>query len=369
LSRGRRLFLRRAALAVWVVAILLSAAYVPQLRLRLGESGSGGWRVYLALSLGLLAVAALGLALARNRGRAGPTLFRLALLAAGGAVGLSLLANPDSRARFIEAAHLAEYGVLGVLAFLAIAAGTSALKLSRSFTLISAVGLIDESLQWALPARTAEVRDVALNALSGAIGLGYAVIVFGGSRELGAATERETRGFLMAAAVLVLALGLFLQTVHRGHSVRWSQVEFVSMFRASELERIGDDRRARWASLNQAERSDLLHPERRIWGIEDFYATEALRHIQARNDAAERADGRAAAAENRLLERWYAPFLAATGTRVTFESDVSAGTYRSPALGHLWPWLTSLRLWGATLPVAGALAALAFRASGRGGRG
>ena len=369
MSRGRRLFFRRAALAVWVVAILVSAAYVPQLRLRLGESASRGWRVYLALSLGLLSVAGLGLALARNRGRAGPTLFRLALLAAGGSLGLSLLANPDPRARFIEAAHLAEYGVLGVLAFLAIAASTLVLRLGRSFNLISAVGLIDESLQWALPARTAEIRDVALNALSGAIGLGYAVIVFGGSREMGPATEREIRSFLMAAAVLVLALGLFLQAVHRGHWIRWSQVEFVSMFRESELERMGDDRRARWANLSQAERSDLLHPERCIWGVEDFYATEALRHIQARNDAAERGDARAAAAENRLLELWYAPFLSATGTRVPFEPDLSAGTYRSPALRHLWPWLTPLRLWGATLPVAGALAGLAFRAAGGGGRG
>jgi VanZ family protein len=361
--------LARFALVFWTAAILVSAAYLPRVRIWLGEEPGGGWRLVLAVLLVGLTLAALALALMENRNRVGPTLLRLTLPAVLGAVGLTLLANPDPRSRFIEAAHLGEYGILAVLAFLATAGQRSLLaQCGFSLAVIAAVGLVDESLQWLLPARAAEIRDVALNAHAGAIGLGYAVIVFGASREVGALSlaERERRDLLLAAASGVLALGFFLHAVHRGHLIRWGEIEFVSMFPSSELERIADERRARWAGLDAPGRERLLHPERRSWGIEDFYATEALRHIQARNEASERGETPSAAAENRLLERWYAPFLDATGARVYFEPEPDGGRYRSPALGHLWPWLTPFRLWVPVAATAGALTAAAFRAGARG---
>ena len=68
--------------------------------------------------------------------------------------------------------HLLEYGLVGVLLFRALA-----LDLSRnraylaSFCLTVVVGAADETIQWMLPQRYFELKDIQLNAVSGALGL------------------------------------------------------------------------------------------------------------------------------------------------------------------------------------------------------
>jgi VanZ family protein len=328
----------RLALGLWIAGVLVSSAYLPRLRELLSRPGGGGFQLYVAAGLAALAAAALATAWVKTRGRRRDRLSRLAALASGGALGLALLRNPDSRSRFIEISHLGEYGVLAALAY-----GVMQ-RTETSVALSIGVGLLDESLQWILPARTAEIRDVALNGLSGAIGAGYAAIVFPSSATP-ASVPARLRSAALCAATLLPAAGMFLHAVHRGHRLEWDDIEFVSSFTGPELDRLGEDRRARWSAWTGAERAALARPDATLWGVEDFFVTEALRHVQARNDAAERGDGPAAAAENRLLERWYAPFLDLVGGR---RNDIPAGhraAYRSPALAHLWPWLTPLRLW------------------------
>ena len=182
---------RTLPLYFWIVGIILSAVYLPRLREIL--RAYGGFESYLEVGLFLLAGAALVYAVKRNPSRWIGTLARLALLGAAGGLGWTLLANPDARSRFIEAAHLAEYGILGVLAFRAF--GTA-----PSVACAMAVGLFDETVQWALASRTGEIRDVALNGLAGALGTAYSGVVLGFYRQ---GTRRSLRALLVVAGVLL----------------------------------------------------------------------------------------------------------------------------------------------------------------------
>lgn len=77
-----------------------------------------------------------------------------------------------------ERLHLLEYGLVGVLLFRALA-----LDLSRpraylaSFCLTVVVGAVDETIQWVLPQRFFELKDIQLNAVSA--GLGLLLVRFG----------------------------------------------------------------------------------------------------------------------------------------------------------------------------------------------
>ena len=79
----------------------------------------------------------------------------------------------------IEGLHFIQYGVLGLLAYRALSHRTHDLGVYLSATLIATiVGIIDEAVQWILPNRVWDIRDILFN-LSGslmvqfAIGLGF----------------------------------------------------------------------------------------------------------------------------------------------------------------------------------------------------
>ena len=172
-------------------------------------------------------------------------------------------------------------------------------------------------------------------------------------------TSGEMRQIVMVGALLVPALAAFLYVVHLGYWIRWDDIEFVSQYRLSEIERVGEDRRARWASRPEVEENDWQRPVAKLWTLEDFYVTEARRHIQARNDAADGGDVDIATGENLIVERWYSPYLEFAGAARTDLPVELGGPYRSPVLAHLWPELASPRVWGAFITAELALAGLA----------
>jgi VanZ family protein len=322
--------------AVWAGLIWFSSPLLPALRNYLNENAAGGFNRYVALGLLAAAAAVFFSTWFFARGGRASALLRLSFLAAGFALLYALLAAPDPRSHLVEAAHFAEYGTLAVLAFFSLRALSPAARWAQTLLLVVAVGLVDEVIQWALATRFAEIRDVALNAAAGGFGLVKA-------------TRAELRQIAGVAALLLPALGAFVYVVHFGHWIRWDEVEFVSRYRAEELERVGEDRRSRWASLSATERNGLLRPAEDLWAIEDFYVTEARRHIQSRNRAAEQGDNHAATGENRIVERWYTPYLDIADARRDDLPLGLTGTYRSGVPAHLWPWLESPRVWGALI--------------------
>ncbi|MGH9461558.1 MAG: VanZ family protein [Vicinamibacteria bacterium] len=284
----------------------------------------------------------------------------LALVVMGFAVVYRLLASPDPRSHVIELAHFVEYGILATLAFASLGTLSPTARWMQSLLLVVAVGVVDEAIQWALASRVAEIRDIALNAAAGGLGLccvGW-VLRAGDRGQSARPTRAEERRLVTAGAFLFPALAAFLYVVHLGYWIRWDDVEFVSQFRPSEIDRVDEARRARWAAWSGSERNALQQPAR-LLALEDFYVTEARRHIQARNEAADGGDLHMATGENLIVERWYRPYLeVAGGARTDLPAELVGGPYRSPVPTHLWPGLASASVWGPLIVVELALIAL-----------
>ena len=336
-------------MGAWAVFIWFSAPLLPGLRSYLNENAPGGFDRYVAAGLLTFAVGVMGLVWVRRRGDRWQALGELALVLACFAALYALLASPDPRSNLVELAHFAEYGTLAVLAFASLGQLSAPARWTQTLLLVVAVGVVDEAIQWALASRVAEIRDVALNAAAGGLALCYVgwVLRMNDDERSARLTSGEMRQIVTVGALLLPALAVFLYVVHLGYWIRWDDIEFVSQYRAGEIERVGEDRRARWASWPEVDENDSQRSVAKLWALEDFYVTEARRHIQARNEAADGGDVEIATGENLIVERWYSPYLEVAGAARTDLPVELAGPYRSPVLAHLWPELASPRVWGA----------------------
>jgi arylsulfatase A-like enzyme len=188
-----------ADLSAWVLlAAIVAAAIWPQVR-KIGPDRCGRWGVALAFialvystvpffpviwrrltentqganrHIGIVLVVFVGIAvIARvwRRVRYSQWVPYVALAAIFAAYGYLLAVFGRFPA---ERLHLLEYGLVAVLLFRALA-----LDLSRhrayfaGFCLTVFIGIIDETIQWVLPQRFFELKDIQLNAVSGALGL------------------------------------------------------------------------------------------------------------------------------------------------------------------------------------------------------
>jgi hypothetical protein len=126
---------------------------------------------------------------------------------------------------------------------------------------------------------------------------------------------RSLRWLGVGLAALVVAGAAFVQAAHGGHWVEDDEVAFRSRWTADELTRVRNTKAREYAAEPP---TDL-----RAYGVEDFFLTEAARHVQARNEAVAAGEWAAAWGENRILEEWYGPFL---GLRSFASGDL-----------HRWP--------------------------------
>src|SRR5205814_7771500 len=113
----------------------------------------------------------LALAIVRVRANRGP---RFALIGIGLAICLSYLAafrTGNAVVDVVEAAHFVEYGILAWLVYRVCRerGDVSAFALPLVVGLI--VGTLDEWLQWFVPERVGEMRDVALDGVAALAGL------------------------------------------------------------------------------------------------------------------------------------------------------------------------------------------------------
>ena len=260
-----------------------------------------------AINLGVAAVTGLAIvgAAARIRDR---RLARYALILA--AVALAAVfawrtGLTSARSSAVERFHFVEYGVITWLfyratmtrrdqASTALAPGNAALFSPVACAFAVATG--DEWLQHLAPGRIGELRDIFMNAAAIVCGLlvSVAVVPPGAATARAAATAR--RSTTIATAICAVGLATFIYTVHVGTLVADDEVAFLSRFDAASLRR-----RAAGAG-----RADALASV-----AEDQYVTEAIWHVQARNAWWEAGDIPAAWGENRILEKYFAPMLAA----------------------------------------------------------
>ena len=180
-----------------------------------------------------------------------------------------------------------------------------------------AVGTLEEWLQWFIPGRVGDMRDVFLNGVAIVCGLLFSVGVDppdAGAFELRPGSLRRI-GVVFAGVSVLFAS--FVYSVHLG--VETSDAEagrFRSRYDAATLLSIGQDRLAFWKDHPPIERP-------RSRSREDQYMSEGLLHVQERNRRWEAGDMSAAWSENLILEKYYAPVL-----------DTPSYISRT---GHRWP--------------------------------
>jgi hypothetical protein len=151
------------AFAAWALLIFATVPFARPLERFVVEQL--GAQAFLAAVLAALALAAAFAwrAFAQLGVRARAALVLGAALYAG--VAWRLRGNP------VEAVHIVEYGVLGLLALRALALGARDALLAPGAALLAAcVGLVDEGLQWLAPKRVWDLRDIGINALAAAGG-------------------------------------------------------------------------------------------------------------------------------------------------------------------------------------------------------
>jgi VanZ family protein len=222
---------------------------------------------------------------------------------------------PESNA--VERFHFLEYGLITLLFYRAWLplADVSVFVLPLLAGLI--VGTAEEWLQWFIPNRVGELRDIFLNAAAIATGLLFSAgfepppgfrMRFG---------RPSLRRVLRLAAATLIALGIFVHAVMLGYTVHDDEIgSFTSRYSREHLVQLQDRKAAAWKT---APPPLVL---RRL-SREDQYLSEGLAHVRWRNRKWDAGDVQAAWSENRILEKYFGPVL-------------DTPTYEGKT-GHRWP--------------------------------
>lgn len=260
---------------------------------------------------------------------------RLALLVASVGLGVVVsraMRSGDPNVDAVEAFHFVEYGVLTVLFYRVWRPVADLSSWVGPALATAAVAVCDEWVQWFIPLRAGEMRDVWMNAASIACGLLFAMALAPLDRPLRTRPGTYQRLGVAASGVLLLGAGFFA-TAHLDYQIQDPEIgTFVSIDTGDALVARGMERRDRWRH-----RPALTQP--RI-GREDQYLSEALWHVRRRNDAYADQDFVSAWSENRILEKFYTPVLdmpsyaSATGLRwpEAQRQTVDAGRRRQPSV-------------------------------------
>jgi VanZ family protein len=355
----------RLALATAVsVALVLAAPYVGAVRSQLRTAFPGEFGTIINGIVVAALVAAIAWALTRIRSNRPARYGAIALAFAVGVAYSRATDSPDPAVRAVEHFHFVEYGLITVLYYRAWRQRLDLASLVLPVLATFVVGIADETVQWFIPARVGELRDVWLNGV--AIGCG---LLFGVGFEPPAPFMPGWRpgSFRMAAnamAAAVVALGVFIHLVHLGVEIRDTTTgTFGSRYTAEQLAGLGADRAERWKSAPPTTRPPRLSRE-------DQYMTEGLQHVQARNTAWNAGGAFAAWHENLILEKWFAPvldtpsYVSATGHRWSREHRADAstrvgGTEGRPFTSEAYPYplyyWPGFRLWLGVMVLAGVL--------------
>jgi len=290
------------AASIASAAVVLSSPFIGQLRAAIRAAFPAQFQAIVSAAIAAAVVAALIVALVRIRDRRAWRFAGLAASIGGAALYARLVATGNPEVDVVEHVHFVEYGLIAWLFYRAWRPLDNGLALVWPLLAGVFVGIMDEFLQWFIPARVGEAHDIFLNAVSVTCGLCIAASIDPPAR-LGAPLERRAiRPIGYAVSAVLLAFALFFQAVHLGHQVYDPDIGvFWSRFTAADLIAVARDRAVRWRTQPPV----VLHRLSR----EDQYLSEGLWHVQARNLAWTAGDPFTAWRENRILEVFFAPVL------------------------------------------------------------
>jgi VanZ family protein len=284
-------------------AVVLAAPFMGQVQTLLRASlSTAAYVAVLGVMVGGALVAAIAMAFLRIRER---RRFRLLVMAGAfviGAVYTSLLSTGDTTIDAVERFHFVEYGAIAVLFYRVWrpAADLSTLLLPVLCGL--AVGTLDEWLQWFIPYRVGETKDVLLNLTAIVCGLLFGVALEPPRDFTWRLRPVSARRLALVTSMVIVVFAGFIHSVHLGHELHADGIgRFKSGYTMDELEALQGDRDARW-------RADPPVGLRRL-SREDQYLDEALWHVRERNRRWDEGDITTAFHENLILERFFTPVL------------------------------------------------------------
>ncbi len=366
----------RLILAIAVAAgVVLSAPFIRDIRNFIKTNFPGQYVTFVGVAIAVIIGAGVLAALVRIRDR---RLARYGAIAAALALGTAYAlwnAQGIVEVDTVERFHFVEYGLVALLFYRAFrpAGDPSMIVLPIVAGLI--VGTCEEWLQWFIPGRVGDMRDVFLNLAAIVCGLLFSVGVEPPDRLTWALTPGSRRRSAAVAAAAVIVFAAFIYSVHLGYEI--DDVEagrFRSRYDGGTLLVTASDRTARWRVAPPPARPASLSRE-------DQYLSEGILHVQERNKRWTANDFAAAWLENRILEKYYTPVLDIPnagyrwpdGQRADGEQRFGAGGAPSPSsflsmadagegkhFIRLWP---AARVWGAALLIVIALLAFGLRRS------
>jgi hypothetical protein len=298
------------------VTVLGAAPLVGQVTALLRDLAKGQYTTVLALIVGTAAcllVAAAVLTIRHHRRERYAWIVAAVALAVGyGWASRTGIADADAAERF----HFIEYGCIAVLFYKAWRPSSDGAVIVMPLIAGILVGTLEEWLQWFVPGRVGEAKDVLLNLVAVGAGVLFAIGLDPPAR-LTLTLHRNTRrqaAVLMSITIAVFAG--FFQSVHLGHEIADREAGvFRSRYDAVTLSELSASRAADWKV------SPPLTWSR--YSREDQYLTEGVAHVRRRNQRWDEGNLLAARHENLILEKYYAPVL-------------DTPSYIS-ATGHRWP--------------------------------
>ena len=294
----------RLLLAIVVSAgVVMSAPFIRDIRDFIKTNFPGQYVKFIAVAIALVIGGSVVIALIRIRDRRAA---RYGAIAAALLIGTAYslwnaqgIVEVDTVERF----HFVEYGLIALLFYRAFRPAQDLSILLLPIVAGQIVGTFEEWLQWFIPGRVGDMRDVFLNGAAILCGLLFSLGVDPPDRfsiALSPASRRRT-GFVAAAATIVFAT--FVHTVHLGTEINDPEAgRFRSLYDGEKLLALSRDREAAWKSAPPIARPASLSRE-------DQYLNEGFLHAQERNKRWSAGDFTSAWFENRILEKYYAPFL------------------------------------------------------------
>ncbi|HVL66132.1 MAG TPA: VanZ family protein [Vicinamibacterales bacterium] len=319
MTRGQGIHLRAAPFVLAgavAAALVLSAPFVGQIRsdIRRAFPGQFVWIVGGIIAAGV--AGALVAALVRIRERRLPRYAAIAAALTIAAAYSTLTADPNPESRAVERFHFLQYGLITFLFYRAWRplGDLSIVLMPLLAGLI--VSTAEEWLQWFIPNRVGEMKDVFLNLVAIGTGLLFSAGIEPPERFSSAIAPAARPRLGRMAAAAILSFAAFLHVVHLGHRIHDGETgTFESRYTRDRLIELQAERAVRWR---------VHPPPTRLVRLsrEDQYLTEGIQHVRERNRKWSEGDIAAAWLENRILEKYYEPVL-------------DTPTHEGPS-GHRW---------------------------------
>jgi VanZ family protein len=291
-----------AACAVSALVILW-APFVGEIRSRIRAAFPGHFVLIVGSAIAVVGGAAVLAGAARIRDRRMPRYLAIvaAFAIAAGYSFWSRTGRPD--ADVVERVHFVEFGVITYLFYRAARPLGDVSMLAIPMLAGLLVGTLEEWLQWFIPVRVGELRDIFLNGAAIVSGLLFSWAIDPPPSSPFTLRPASLRRVAVWTSVVTLAIAAFFQCVHLGYEIADDRIgTFRSRYTTADLAALAVARAARWRGHPPP--LDIPRLSR-----EDQYLTEGIEHVMERNRLWAAGDLTGAWHENRILEKHFTPVI------------------------------------------------------------